>query len=52
MQIRTQFPDLFLLDMLPALDELIMAKHDSYPEQYSKFFNMNTSRRERKSTTL
>lgn len=45
MIVRANFPDLFLVDMLPALDELIFNKYDSMPEQYSRFFNTKTSTR-------
>jgi phage major head subunit gpT-like protein len=45
MQIRTQFPDLFLTTMLPALDEVIFDKFDQYPPQYSQFFRVMSSTR-------
>jgi phage major head subunit gpT-like protein len=45
MLIRTQFPDLFLATMLPALDELIFNKFDRFPPQYTDFFRtMGSSR--------
>jgi phage major head subunit gpT-like protein len=45
MQIRTQFPDLFLTTMLPALDELIFNKFDRFPPQYTEIFRVMDSRR-------
>lgn len=45
MIIRTQYPDLFLASMLPALDELIFNKFDRYPPQYTKMFRVMTSDR-------
>jgi phage major head subunit gpT-like protein len=45
MLIRTQFPDLFLTSMLPALDELIFNKHDQFPPQFSQVFRKMTSKR-------
>jgi phage major head subunit gpT-like protein len=45
MHIRTQFPDLFMEDMLPALDELIFARYNRFPEQYSKIFRVLNSTR-------
>lgn len=45
MQIRTQFPDLFLTSMLPALDEVIFNRFDRFPPQYTKVFRMMTSSR-------
>jgi phage major head subunit gpT-like protein len=44
-QIRTQFPDLFLASMLPALDELIFQKFDRFPPQYTQIFRVMTSGR-------
>lgn len=51
MIVRAQFPDLFLLDMLPALDEVIFNKYDSLPEQFSRFFDVRTSTRAMEQTT-
>ena len=45
MQIRTQFPDLFLTTMLPALDEVIFNKYNRLPPQYSKVFRVLDSKR-------
>lgn len=45
MQIRTQFPDLFMASMLPALDELIFGKFDRFPPQYTKIYRVMTSGR-------
>jgi phage major head subunit gpT-like protein len=45
MLIRTQFPDLFLASMLPALDELIFNKYDRWPPQFTQIFRMMTSKR-------
>lgn len=45
MIIRTQFPDLFLTTMLPALDEVIFNRFDRLPPNYSKIFRMLDSTR-------
>lgn len=45
MQIRTQFPDLFLASMLPALDELIFQRFDRFPPQYTQIFRILDSGR-------
>jgi phage major head subunit gpT-like protein len=45
MLIRTQFPDLFLTTMLPALDELIFNKFDRFPPQYTQVFRVMDSGR-------
>jgi phage major head subunit gpT-like protein len=45
MLIRAQYPDLFLADMLPALDELIHNAYDRFPEQYSRIFRVMSSSR-------
>ena len=45
MIVRTQYPDLFLASMLPALDELIFNKFDRFPPQYTKFFRVMDSSR-------
>jgi len=45
MQIRTQFPDLFLASMLPALDELIFQRFDRFPPQYTNIFRVMDSGR-------
>src|ERR1051325_5784914 len=45
MIIRTQFPDLFLTTMLPALDELIFGRFNKLPSEFTKVFRMMTSSR-------
>jgi phage major head subunit gpT-like protein len=45
MIIRTQFPDLFLTTMLPALDELIFGRYKKLPSEYTRVFRMMTSSR-------
>jgi phage major head subunit gpT-like protein len=45
MIIRTQFPDLFLADALPALDELIFTRFNRHPPQYSRIFSVKGSTR-------
>jgi phage major head subunit gpT-like protein len=45
MLIRTQFPDLFLADMLPALDEIVFNRYDRHPPQFNKVFRELTSKR-------
>lgn len=45
MMIRTQFPDLFLASMLPALDEVIFNKFDRWPAQFTDVFRMLKSGR-------
>lgn len=45
MIIRTQFPDLFLADALPALDELIFTRFDKHPPQYQRVFSVKGSTR-------
>lgn len=45
MHIRTQYPDLFLTTMLPALDDIIFNRFDRLAPQYSEIFRvMNSSR--------
>jgi phage major head subunit gpT-like protein len=51
MIIRTQFPDLFLTTMLPALDELIMGRYNKLPSRYTKVYRMLTSSRSIEQTT-
>ena len=51
MMIRPNFPDLYLLDMLPALDEIIFNKYDRIPEQFSRFFRVMNSTRPMEQTT-
>ncbi len=43
--LRTQFSDLFLEDMLPALDELIFMKFGEKPDIIPEVFNMKSSDR-------
>jgi len=45
MLVRTQFPDLFLATMLPALDELIFNKFSRFPPQYTQVFRTMSSGR-------
>jgi phage major head subunit gpT-like protein len=45
MFIRTQYPDLFLTTMLPALDELIFNRYDRFPPQFSRVFRVMDSKR-------
>ena len=51
MQIRAQFPDLFLTSMLPCLDEVIFQRYQRWPPQYSQIFRMMTSARSIEQTT-
>lgn len=51
MLLRTQFTDLFLLDMLPALDGFIHNAFKQRPSQYKNFFRSMTSTREMEQTT-
>jgi len=51
MIVRAQFPDLFLTDMLPALDELIFQKFDPFPPQFSRVFRVMPSTRSIEQTT-
>ncbi len=51
MIVRAQFPDLFLTDMLPALDELIFQKFDPFPPQFSRVFRVLSSTRSIEQTT-
>lgn len=45
MLIRTQFPDLFLTTMLPALDEVIFGRFTRLPPRYSRVFRTMSSTR-------
>lgn len=51
MLIRTQFNDLFLLDMLPALDGIIHNEFAQRAPQYKKYYRAMTSTREMEQTT-
>lgn len=51
MLVRTQFTDLYLVDALPAIDEVIMARYNRFPAQYSKIFRVLKSRRSIEQTT-
>ena len=51
MIIRTQFPDLFLATMLPALDELTMGRYNKLPSRFTKVYRMMTSARSIEQTT-
>jgi hypothetical protein len=39
-QLRSQFPDLFLDDALPALEYIIQDEYESYEPRYEKLFNI------------
>ena len=45
MMLRTQFTDLFLEDMLPALETVIWNRYNRFPPQYTKIFNVKSSSR-------
>lgn len=45
MTVRTQFPDLFLAEMLPALDGIIFNRYNKLPPQYTKIFRVMKSNR-------
>jgi len=51
MIVRTQFPDLFLTDALPALDEIIFQEFDPFPPQFSRIFRVLNSKRSIEQTT-
>jgi phage major head subunit gpT-like protein len=51
MIIRTQLPDLFLVDMLPAIDEIVHNKFKQRAPQYKQFFRVKPSKREMEQTT-
>ena len=51
MQVRAQFPDIFLSTMLPALDEIIWQKFDPEPPKFSKVFRVMSSNRSIEQTT-
>jgi phage major head subunit gpT-like protein len=51
MIIRAQFPDLLLVDMLPAIDEIIHNKFMQRAPQYKEFFRIRKSTREMEQTT-
>jgi len=42
--IRGQFEDLYF-ERLPLIDHIIFDKYNKYPEEFSKYFNMNSSTR-------
>lgn len=42
--LRQQFEDLFF-ERLPFIDHIIFEKYSAYPEEFSRYFNMNTSTR-------
>lgn len=42
--LRRQFEDLFF-ERLPFIDHIIFMKYSQYPEEYSRYFNMNSSNR-------
>lgn len=51
MQVRTHFPDLFLTNMLPLLDEVIFTEFNPMPPQFSKIFRVMKSTRSAEQTT-
>lgn len=51
MFIRTLYPDLFLQNMLPAIDEVVMTKYSQYPDEFKEIFRMETSGRSIEQTT-
>ena len=51
MIVRAQFPDLYLTDMLPALDDLIFQRFDPFPPQFSRIFRVLKSKRAIEQTT-
>ncbi len=51
MIVRTQYPDLFLASMLPALDDLIMGRFSKLPPEFPRIFRMMTSGRSIEQTT-
>jgi phage major head subunit gpT-like protein len=51
MFIRAIAPDLYLTSMLPAIDEVIMGKYTSMPEQHSEVYRMMSSTRWGEQTT-
>ena len=46
MHIRTQFPDLFLVDMFPAVDAVIFNEFEQFPEQFPSVFEIKDSGRD------
>jgi phage major head subunit gpT-like protein len=51
MYLRASFPDLNLATMLPAIDEVVMAKYMQYPDQYAEVFRTESSSRSIEQTT-
>jgi phage major head subunit gpT-like protein len=51
MIIRTQYPDLFLADALPAIDDVIFVRFNRFPPQYSRIFRTKGSKRSIEQTT-
>ncbi len=51
MIVRQHFPDLFLIDALPALDEVIFARYNRFPPQFVNVFREMTSTRWGEQTT-
>lgn len=49
--VRAQFPDLDLVDMLPALDAVLFRKFRSRPPQYSRHFHVRSSSRSMEQST-
>jgi len=51
MMLRTQFTDLFLEDMLPALETVIWNRYNRLPPQFTKIFNVKRSTKPIEQTT-
>jgi phage major head subunit gpT-like protein len=51
MIVRAQFSDLFLVDMLPAIDQVIYDRYKRWASQYTKIFRMMDSDRSIEQTT-
>jgi len=51
MIVRQQFTDLYLIDALPAIDDVIMGRYSRFPEQYSQMYRMKDSSRSIEQTT-
>lgn len=49
--IRQSTPDLYLKTMLPAIDEVVMARYTQYPDQYPEIFRVLGSDRSIEQTT-
>jgi phage major head subunit gpT-like protein len=51
MLVRSSLPDLYLQSMLPAIQEVVMAKYAQFPEQFPQFFRVLKSSRSIEQTT-